>query len=520
MRIAIIGNGIVANMAALYLSKRFGRDHEIFKVGPSDREGLPLVGESTIEITAHFLEKQLGLGAYLRDQHLPKYALTYYFKLRPDDSADRRYSVHCNLRAPEDLRVLPDWQGPMTQPPSWQLNRFTFDRDLRTMVADTGMVTWLEGLVTDVDIREAGHTLHITAPNGQQSQLQADWVIDAGGRKCLLGRKMGILQRPEIQKDVFWFRLAGADRTILTDLDALGPMPDGPEGAYHYDRYYSTHHFMGKGNWIWMIPMKQDDGRHIISIGITSQPAHFEGKVHSITDFLHYVDRTHPLIGRLVRSGEVLDTNVMKRYQYSSLRVYDPMRWAVVGDAAFSPDALFSNGLAFSSIQLEQVGQLITMDAAGAHDPEFVQSLSDAVLGPYHAGQSAISQWYDTMHDPFVSAIRLHAIEIAYFYILLPLVVNRCHYDPQRLAIWQLLQNTNEDRPFEIDAQLLEQSPAIGEAEPAHFVYEGKSKVNLRALEEVRELRDLLEMGIQGAKLRQAYTQSLLLQLEKLQEVG
>ncbi|MCO6484997.1 MAG: tryptophan 7-halogenase [Saprospiraceae bacterium] len=135
MHIAIIGNGIQANLGALYLRKQFGDRLQITLVGPDDRGGLPVVGESIIEITTHFVEKHLGMTEYLRDHHLPKYALTYYFKIDPDNPEDRTYSVHCNERAPADCRRVPGWTGPMDHPPSWLLNREVFDRDLRAMTA-------------------------------------------------------------------------------------------------------------------------------------------------------------------------------------------------------------------------------------------------------------------------------------------------------------------------------------------------------------------------------------------------
>lgn len=63
MRVVIIGNGIIANLGALYLRKRLPESTEIVIVGPTSRGGLPVVGESTKEITAMFLEEKLGLGS-------------------------------------------------------------------------------------------------------------------------------------------------------------------------------------------------------------------------------------------------------------------------------------------------------------------------------------------------------------------------------------------------------------------------------------------------------------------------
>lgn len=521
MNIVIMGNGILGNLAALYFRRQFPQDVSITIIGPDDREGLPVVGESIIEITTLFLENQLGMGEYLMKNHLPKYALTYYFKIDPDDPADRTYAVHCNERGPKDLRKLPGWNSPMAQPASWLINREVFDRDIRRMVNETSGIRRITGHVKDVDIQSIGlHMVHIQETAGEEYSIPANWVIDVTGRKQLLARKFNTIIKPEGQRDCFWFRVKHFDREILKNIHAQGPMPPGPGEEYHYDRYFSTHHFMGKGNWIWMIPMKGEDGGTLMSVGFVSHPGHFEGEVRSMDDFLKQVDKTHPVVGELVRSGTIVDTERLKRYHYVVTPMYSADRWAIVGDAAYAPDPLFSNGLAFGTIQLEQIAQMMKMDMTGNLTHDFVGKMVDAFLGPVLATQTAISNWYGTMHDPYLSAIRLNWIEISYFYLLLPLVVNKCHYEPDRMSLWRILQNSDELRPFEVSSDLVEARQALGKAGPEHFVYMGKEKVNLRALEVLKDLRDIHEMGMEGARIRQEYTRRILANIRQLQEMN
>ncbi|MEZ5031087.1 MAG: tryptophan 7-halogenase [Saprospiraceae bacterium] len=337
MNIAIIGNGIQANIGALYLKKKFGDRVHITRIGPDDRGGFPVVGESIIEITTHFLEEHLGLATYFRDHHLPKYALTYYFKVDPDNPEDRTYSVHCNERAPSNCRMVPGWTGPMDHPPSWLLNRDVFDRDLHQWVDDEPAIRQVKGLVDDVDIHPGGkHLLHVTGTDGTKQTVEADWVIDTTGRRQLLGRKFNLVVKPEGQRDCFWFRIKNFDKSLLKNVNALGPMPAGPGEEYHYERYYSTHHFMGKGFWIWLIPMKGENGEDMMSIGFTSHPDHFQGNVRNIEGFLAETDKSHRVVSDLVRSGEVMDINKMVRYHYVVKQVYSPDRWAIIGDAAYA----------------------------------------------------------------------------------------------------------------------------------------------------------------------------------------
>lgn len=516
MHIFIIGNGILANMGALYFRKQFPANVKITLVGPKDREGLPVVGESVIEITTLFLENKLGLAQYLMEKHLPKYALTYYFKLHPDNPADRQYAVHCNENGPKDLRHLDGWKSTMSQPASWLINRDVFDRDIQKMVDKTPGIQRIYGHVRGVETGKP-HLISIEHEDGTLETQEADWMMDASGRKQVLGRKFQNIVRPDGQRDCFWFRLKGFDRNILKNIDAHGPMPPGPGEPYHYDRYYSTHHFMGKGYWIWLIPMKGEDDQDLISIGLVSHPDHFEGQVSDMASFLEQVDQQHPVVGELVRSGDIVDTQRLTRYHYVVNPVYSRDRWAIVGDAAYAPDPLFSNGLAFGTIQLEQIAQMIQMDIEGNLTPEWVTRMAEALITPVLNTQGAISNWYATMHDPYLSAIRLNWIEISYFYLFLPLAVNQCHYQPDRMDLWRILQNTSSHRPFEVSDNLVKARKALGKAGPEHFVYMGKEKVNPRALEILEDLRGIHEMGMEGARIRQEYTRRIL---EKIQEMA
>lgn len=515
MLVAIVGNGILANLAALYLRRRLLDSVEIVVVGPADRGGLPVVGESTIEITARFMEELLGLGQYLRKTHYPKYALTYYFKLDPENPDDRRYSVHCNERAPDGQKPLPGWEGPMARPPSWQLNREVFDRDIREMVAANPDIDRIEGTVKDVTLDgEAGHTLSIAESSGNERSLKATWILDATGRKRFLARRLGLIVKPKTgQRNCFWFRLRDFDRDLLKNIDALGPMPPAEGEDYHYDRYFSTHHFMGRGNWIWLIPLRTADDTELISIGLTSRPDVYPHDVRSMDQFLQHVDAEHPVVTDLVRSGTVEDTNFLGNYRYYSSRAYSPDRWCIVGDAAVALDPLFSNGLAFGAIQIEQIGEMIARDCEGQHSVEFIEELDKAYWAPVLESQAAITNWYESMHDPYVCSLRLNWIEIAYFYLLLPMVVNRCHCDPDRMALWRLLQLPT--RPFEIPKQLLDARKLFSDSRPEHFLYRGKEKVNPKALDEVDDMKAIRSQILEGSHVRRRYAKDSLALLEK-----
>lgn len=516
-RVVILGNGIIANLSALLLQRKQGDNIEIAVVGPTSRGGLPVVGESTIEITTEFLERHLGLGQYLRATHYPKFGLTYYFQLDPRRPEDRTYSVHQNQASPVDTPDLPGWGGPMARPPSWQLNRTVFDRDMRALVDDAG-IPRIAGVAKDVTLDgEKGHRLSVRTEEGADVEVVADWLIDATGRNRFLGRRLGLTQRLAGQRNAFWFHVDNAERQHLKQINALGPDPDGPDGPYHYDRFFSTHHFFGRGNWVWIIPMRRPDGSDRLSIGITSHPDHFAGEhPRSIEAARAQIGSEHHALLDLIDSGTVADTSVLRNYIYTSSRLYSADRWAVIGDAACTLDPLFSNGLAFASMEMLQVEQMIARDLAGDHDGDYIDQLSSAVLGPLNASQAAITDWYRTMDDALLANLRLYWIEISYFYGLLPAVHNRCFIEPARLPLWNEVFNQRRERVerFDLPKVLLDARREIDQLAPEHFIYMGVEKVNPRALEEVDDsLNGLLQQLRAGANLRSELTR---LTLERL----
>jgi hypothetical protein len=94
--------------------------------------------------------------------------------------------------------------------------------------------------------------------------------------------------------------------------------------------------------------------------------------------------------------------------------------------------------------------------------------------------------------------------------MLLPLVVNRCHYDPDRMRFWKVLQFRKDLNPFEIPTSMLEARRYFEKPTPEHFIYKGEEKVNLRALDIVDNVEDILDQINEGSGLRNEYTREVV----------
>jgi flavin-dependent dehydrogenase len=406
--IVILGAGMAANVSAAYFRK-FLPDVKVTVVGKSDRGGLPVVGESLVEVSTHFM-RDIGLSSYLIENHFPKYGLTYYYKTDLSNPGDRTYFV-------DESPTIPPF-------PSFQINRFTFDRDLQKINRENG-VEWIEGKVTDVTFGKGEpHRVSVENASGETSTITARWVIDATGRSRFLARKLGLGTKPDHQRSVFWFRLVDFDPAILGRINAV------KKENLAFDSYFCTHHFFGKGNWIWLIPMRTGEYRNMLSIGIVMRPDLFPGSIQTGEDFMEQVTREHDVIRELVESGTIIDTNVYRNYIYHTRQRYSPEGWFIIGDAADAVDPLYSIGLGLVSLQTRQVGAMIQGDIDGTLSEEFVKDMNEAFVGFQQNAADQVTDLYEVMHDAYQCHMRMHIGIATTFHLIIPLFIHGYLSDP------------------------------------------------------------------------------------------
>jgi flavin-dependent dehydrogenase len=408
-RLMLIGCSISGGIAACYLKLRFP-DLEIISIQKPGAK-FPVVGESLTEFSTLMLH-ELGLASYLETHQFHKYGLTFYFKEKIDDPASYVYATHEAMRIP-----------PM---PSNQVNRFTLAVRLRQRAEQLG-VTMIDGAVKDVSISQGDLNQVLYVPEGGEPvRIDARWIVDASGRSRVLANKLGLRRTSRYQRSSFWFRLEGFDKDILKQMQEV-------KTPHHcFDPYYVTHHFLGKHNWIWAIPMRSEDGERLISIGIVYRPDLYKGEVTSVEAFMTNVGAEHPVVAKLVESGRIVDTNVFRNYFYETERSYSRDGWFIIGDAGDTVDPLYSTGIATTSLQVKQVAALIEADRNGTLSDQFVLDLETLYKTIRNSLQTEISTLYEVIDDPFQSHVRVHCASAFYFYILLPAYL--CGYITDRVG--------------------------------------------------------------------------------------
>ncbi|MEO0973160.1 MAG: tryptophan 7-halogenase [Pseudomonadota bacterium] len=398
-RIAVIGCSVSGGLASCYLKMRFPHVDVVVIQRPNPRH--PIVGESLTEFSTQLLH-EIGLGPYLEESHFHKYGLTFYFKEDIDNPADTTYATHEAMKIP-----------PM---PSNQVNRFALDRRLQERLGELGGHL-VEGTVTEVALSQSGvHHVQYEDGQGTPVTVQADWVVDTSGRQRVLARQLGLKREPPFQRSAFWFRLEDFDKSILKQLNESKTFQPS------IDSYYVTHHFLGRGNWIWAIPMRphKEGCRDLISIGIVYRPDVYGREIRSVDAFVQEVGKEHAVVARLVQSGRIADTQIYRNYFYETEQSYSHEGWFIVGDAGDTVDPLYSTGMAMTSIQVKQTAALIAADLEGRLTEAYVRDLERLYKLTRDSLQREISTFYEVMHDPYQGHLRVHLASAVYFYLLLP----------------------------------------------------------------------------------------------------
>ncbi len=336
------------------------------------------VGEATVEVSALFLHRILGLYDHLSREHLPKHGLRYWFT----DSDDR--SLH------EMTEV-----GPAEMPalPSFQLDRPTLDQHLLERVEAEGAEVWRPGKVKAVDFDWPCH--RVTVEHGsEQRQVTTRWVVDASGRQAFLARKLGLHHRTEAHPTAAvwgrWTGVADLDDIQLSGADARSPLLPPIVAS----RRLATNHFCGYGWWCWVIPLANGN----TSIGVVYNKDLFElpaGK--TVKEQYERFVRSRPGLRQLVAEA-VLDDDFMalRHLPYRSEKYMD-LGWALVGDAASFIDPYYSPGLDHAAISIYSTLELLERDLGdpGIDETELVREIAR------HNKDFEVSyhQWWGALYD-------------------------------------------------------------------------------------------------------------------------
>ena len=343
--VAILGGGLAGLTLAIQLRQR----NPALRVTVIERRAHPVreaafkVGESTVEIGAHYFASVLGLREHLDAEQIRKFGFRFFFSEGCDDIA------RCTELGVSQL--LPT--------SSWQLDRGRFENFLgaraRALGVDFRDGTRVRGIELDA---AAGHAVDLERDGGETS-LHARWVIDASGRAGLLKRKLGLAQANGHDVNAAWWRVDG-----IVDPNAWCDDPQWLARCTPPDRWRSTNHMCGPGYWVWLIPLAS--GAH--SLGIVCDAAmHPLDTINTHDKAMAWLREHQPQVARSleVPRHRLQDFMFLRDFSYGCKQMFSADRWALTGEAGMFLDPFYSPGSDFIAIANGYICDLVEKDFAG-----------------------------------------------------------------------------------------------------------------------------------------------------------
>lgn len=371
--VAVLGGGL----AGLTLALQLTRARQGIRVVVVEKEKHPApeaahkVGESTVEIAAHYLRDVLGLTEHLDGLQLRKFGLRMFFADHDNTDIARRVEMGSTASPPL---------------PTYQLDRGRLENALGRRIVEEG-VEFLDGTaVISVDIRprDPHHRVRVRNAGGDRD-LRARWVVDASGRHRLLQRQLGLGRKVGHSANAVWFRVGHP-----IDIKQWSDDAEWQARITAGDRALSTNHLMGAGYWVWLIRLASGS----ISIGIvTDANLHSFDGMNRFERALDWLREHEPQCAAVIERhrAEVQDFRVMKNYSYSCQQVYSGAdRWCLTGEAGVFLDPLYSPGIDMIAIGNGLIVDLVRRSLDGAdvralatvHDSVFLR-LADIWLAVY-----------------------------------------------------------------------------------------------------------------------------------------
>ena len=368
---AVIIGGALAGAAAAILLLRQNPGMRVLIVEKAERL-TRRVGEATVEVSAYFLGRVLGMTKYLNEAHLVKQGLRFYFT---NDQVETLAEAS-ELGARYQVRL-----------PSYQLDRATFDEEVLRRACAAGATLLRPASVTRVELAPGGEQA-VTFTHGEGSRtVRARWVVDASGVGAVLARRNG-WWRPNTEHPTAacWSRWHG-----VKDWDGYDLAQKFPEWAsvVYGTRGTATNHIIGDGWWSWWIPLKGGD----TSVGVVFDQRLVEwpsepGKLGDrLRDFL----MQHPAAREMLADATYDESDVHWRKNlayYSTTFAGDG--FALVGDAAGFMDPFYSPGMDWISYTVSGAVELITAQRRGEPIAERIERHNEAFARSYRCWFQAL----------------------------------------------------------------------------------------------------------------------------------
>ncbi len=341
--VLIMGGGLAGLTLAIQLQRRC----KGISILIAEKAAYPLpesahkVGESSVEIASYYFDEILGLKAELENE-LPKLGLRFFYSDQNNQDIAKRIEL-----------------GPSIFPASksYQIDRGRFENALIKRCLDLGIDFQHSCKVKEIKPGINDHHV-ILLVNNQETTVHSKWLIDASGRMGLLKRKLQLAKPAYHDVNASWFRIK---HQIRVDEWTANPVW---QSRLNESRWLSTNHLMGKGYWVWIIPLASGAS----SIGIVA-----DAKIHPYAEFNTFekaqgwLQAHEPQLAAVIHQhlDQLQDFLTLKHYSHNCKKLFSKDGWAITGDAGVFVDPFYSPGSDFIAMNNSFITELVVKQLAG-----------------------------------------------------------------------------------------------------------------------------------------------------------
>ncbi|MBA2602609.1 MAG: NAD(P)/FAD-dependent oxidoreductase [Acidobacteria bacterium] len=473
----IVGGGL----AGLTLARQLHLEVPALRVLLAEKRTHPVpeaafkVGESSVEVGAHYFQVVLGLEPHLRSQHLEKLGIRYFFPHGDNRDIATRVEV-----------------GPVRFPavPSFQIDRGRLENWLLSDLRQAG-VEALDGCtVRQIELGSDEHRVTI-ASGDMVREVRGRFLVDASGRAGLIRRRLGLTRRVTHEANACWFRVKSRVR-----VDDWSEDPGWRARVPCGRRWLSTNHLMGRGYWVWLIPL----GSGSTSIGIVADARlHPYGRLNRYERALDWLREFEPQCAEVLQAqpDDLEDFLALRHYAHGCERVFSPDHWALVGEAGVFTDPFYSPGSDFIAIGNDAAADLIARRARGEDVRARAESFNTMYLRLFDGFIRLYDGQYPLMGNAQVMTAKASWDNACYWAITGLLYFQRRYRRPEFLQQIEPLMR----RFFVLHARMQQFLRAWDVADPHGYSAEFANVVQIEWLRE-------LQAGLAGPSMEDAALQA------------
>lgn len=387
--VVILGGGLAGLTLSLQLKQTFA-DLKILVLERREHpvpEAAHKVGESSVEIGAHYFETVLGLKDHLQQHQLKKFGFRFFFS----DGAT-------------DITQVTELGASMVLPtPSYQIDRGIFENTLAGIALQKG-VTFIDGATVkqfSIAAPDDSHTIEFEHKN-QRHMISSRWLIDAAGRAGMIKRKLNLQESNEHNANAVWFRISEKIDINNWSKDRAWLNRCNPP-----NRWLSTNHLCGEGYWAWLIPLVS--GSHSVGI-VADAEMHPIETMNTFEKAMIWLEKYQPLLFKEldVKREKLQDFAFFRRFSYGCKQVFSgKQRWALTGEAGLFLDPFYSPGSDFIAIGNTYITELIRQDRANGPVEMYASIFERVYFQLYQNMLTLYEGQYKLFGDPEVMPVKV-----------------------------------------------------------------------------------------------------------------